>query len=147
MAFRLETQRSCLLKRSRILVSGWTILYLCPNMSPNLHPPTTLPIQHLAYQEISIQERLRNSHHALVVYRLDYCNSLFSAILPNFSHNSNVSKTVQLDSSTSQRGILHHLLLSNTWCFQKRLKTHLFTKAFDTWYILLFLQINGQIFM
>ena len=48
--------------------------------------------------------------NALVVSRLDYCTSLFTAILPNFSHNSNVSRTVQLDSSTSQRGILHHHL-------------------------------------
>ena len=39
--------------------------------------------------------------NALVVSRLDYCNSLFTAILPNFSHNFNVSKTVQLDSSTT----------------------------------------------
>ena len=41
MAFPLETQRWRLLKRSSILVSGWTILCLCPNMSPNLHPPAT----------------------------------------------------------------------------------------------------------
>ena len=65
MAFPLETQRWRLLKRSRILVSGWTILCLCPNMSSNLHPPASFPIQPQAYQEISIQERLRNSNQRI----------------------------------------------------------------------------------